>query len=100
MNELLPCPFCGTVPEVTWPYDRDYHIECTECACFGTVELVSDKKDEVILKWNTRTAKERMARMEAFIAHIRNDKRACEAMSGTSYDLLKAAIENGQEGPR
>lgn len=85
IDVLLPCPFCGKVPDledpdtlypsgIVWRFDVNlgmvtYHrmadrqagdnycyvLHCSEQACGCGVELNGNSRDECIKKWNTRT---------------------------------------------
>jgi len=52
-EELLPCPFCNSEPEVRFD-DLDHHfiIACSNCDC--TMKYGYQQKMELIKSWNTR----------------------------------------------
>ena len=81
MNELLPCPFCGVIPEIPDGIGTQYEIECHECGmAISSVqicdlmtiderindgfnpnlykypdEFIERAKKEAVTKWNRRT---------------------------------------------
>lgn len=51
MNELKPCPFCGSV-NVHW--NEDGWIECPDCHIFFESAFADADKNENIESWNRR----------------------------------------------
>ena len=53
MNELLPCPFCGSEAELNGPSSSGSWVECTnsDCGAAGGYDFVWTS---AIKKWNTR----------------------------------------------
>lgn len=51
MNELTPCPFCGSDDVHTQRYNICYSVECFNCECLGPSGTTAD---EAAQKWNTR----------------------------------------------
>lgn len=64
--EVLPCPFCGQVPDSTdhdfcYPINvtrkdqpRIYRAGCIECAGGCGAEVLGDSVEDAIRRWNTR----------------------------------------------
>ena len=48
---LLPCPFCGSKPNLYTSYDGFYIVQCTDCGC-GT--LTKHDANTVMKDWNRR----------------------------------------------
>lgn len=96
-EELKRCPFCNGKAELFGGFDGLYQVICTKCN--GTIDALSDKKEEVVAAWNTRPIEEENKRLRealAFYAHGKHlwdtDQRdsACEA-----YDRVSGQVENG-----
>lgn len=79
-DELLPCPFCGLVPDVNNPAtfrhetgDRWASVVC----CIVGPEIragiytpLEEWKDEAIAAWNERAPNVEVARLQARIAEL------------------------------
>ena len=50
---LLPCPFCGTKPELE-KWHTAFKIECKNYKCDVSTMVVGESKKEVALIWNKR----------------------------------------------
>lgn len=68
MAELLPCPFCGGVAEMQItkhiPSGYDYTPRCKNTSCCGRLSKKYSLRETAVMKWNTRTPKERGALIE------------------------------------
>ncbi len=56
---LIPCPFCGEIPEIRREQGScgfDYHLYCTSCGCYLAA---FPSESDAIKAWNTRTFTER-----------------------------------------
>lgn len=51
MNELKPCPFCGSKDIEIFKYIINYFAQCNNC---GMTSGKSTTKKSLILYWNTR----------------------------------------------
>jgi len=52
---IIPCPFCGSVPELVNIHKNGttaFYIVCNYCFCSGPIGFTN--KYEAIVKWNTR----------------------------------------------
>ena len=55
MNELKPCPFCGSIPDVEpWHGGAISKISCTNELCPATPSTIGRNKTEAINLWNTK----------------------------------------------
>lgn len=56
MNDLLPCPFCGSAPSI-W-VDPDFKeaaiVECINDGCSVSVVVVEESPDIATSRWNHR----------------------------------------------
>ena len=61
MNELKPCPFCGTIPQVTKETAAEdstpiYSVVCEANGCFVRPEACGSLDiDKAVKTWNNRT---------------------------------------------
>lgn len=63
MNNILPCPFCGFLPDINdpdciYPATRDKTV--WQLVCYATgggcdASILGDSAEECIEKWNRRT---------------------------------------------
>lgn len=56
MNELKPCPFCGSaeIEQIPWRYSTGRHIQCKKC--LANVPCDSTDSKELAFKWNQRVS--------------------------------------------
>lgn len=55
MSELLPCPFCGQVPEVLPLHNHGFFVECENDACPTKPETRGfDTEEQAAVAWNDR----------------------------------------------
>jgi hypothetical protein len=54
--DLLPCPFCGEVPELLPGLHRGFSVECENPACVINPETrrACDTAEIAVAEWNTR----------------------------------------------
>ena len=52
MDELKPCPFCGSKAEMLNCSPKDWLVICPVCC--GMVERWVETKEEAITQWNRR----------------------------------------------
>ena len=79
-EKLLPCPFCGVIPEsgnVDERFESSYNIVCTNNACTGMPSTENyDTPAEAITAWNTRTPDpETVKVLEELYAALLTDSR-------------------------
>ena len=108
MNELLPCPFCGSEAHVCLDYEETHtpHVQyVVQCfSCFVTTQQF-DTEAEAIEAWNTRAAyetddyfylpkpKERLITIsEPIITETENGVRASYGI-----DVFEKAVRKWQE---
>lgn len=53
-NELLPCPFCGGIPEITKHSKYDVHALMHRCKVVGSIHFEWGAKKLHVDRWNTR----------------------------------------------
>ena len=52
---LLPCPFCGVVPEVLPMHHHGHYVECENDACPTKPETRGfDTEEQAVATWNQR----------------------------------------------
>jgi hypothetical protein len=56
MPELLPCPFCGAVPELLPSHNHGFIVSCEHLHCPINPELTfsADTEDQAAERWNQR----------------------------------------------
>ena len=94
---LKPCPFCGH-PPVLRPIKNDgrWIADCNTVTCIRPTTGLRRNKSEAIAAWNTRTADQRCAELEAENARLRAMIENCpakHAMHGCPT-TARAALEN------
>lgn len=52
-QDLLPCPFCGGVAELTGHQAPEFWVRCDRIGCKSSTEAFGSK-DKAIAAWNTR----------------------------------------------
>lgn len=58
MENLKPCPWCGSMPEIIDDGDGYYYYACLNLSCpFGPSGKVYATKEEATEAWNTRHRK-------------------------------------------
>lgn len=59
MNELKPCPFCGSKAKLEWISPiSEYVVECRQCGMGSSPEVAYKNKEELVRLWNHRPAPE------------------------------------------
>jgi len=53
VSDLLPCPFCGSKPELRY-IGESIEVCCTGIGCYAKRRCTSPIKQESITKWNER----------------------------------------------
>lgn len=56
MDKLLPCPFCGAMPEIEEIPFMGIGVYCPNC--HKQISIVADTTQEAIKAWNTRFREE------------------------------------------
>ena len=51
-NELKPCPFCGSLPEMKTTKTWDYYVKCTGCG--ASTRHFNENEIGARLTWNRR----------------------------------------------
>lgn len=58
MEKLLPCPFCGAVPDITGEDDGIWGVECSSNDPVIVSTIAFETRSEAIAAWNRRTPSE------------------------------------------
>lgn len=61
MNELKPCPFCGSANVAISPYNGAKTAMCMDCLCMTAAYRGEGAKAKVTAAWNRRAAPENKA---------------------------------------
>ena len=62
MTELLPCPFCGAVPDAAY-FAGEWFVGCRHPYMIGgmhNVAVSAPDRDEAVRIWNTRWVDDRL----------------------------------------
>lgn len=55
MSKILPCPFCGGIPEITKHFKEEMWSLLHRCKIMGAIKLEwRENEDVLIQKWNIR----------------------------------------------
>ena len=86
MQDLKPCPFCGSkdldVTNITGEGEENW-IECNQCACMGTYRRQT--KEEAISLWNTRSPVAQQPVGETLVPRA-GEKAAIQAGIDAAYE--------------
>ena len=61
MEELKPCPFCGSTNVAISPYDGAKTVVCMDCLCMSAAYRGENAEANAIAAWNRRAAPENKA---------------------------------------
>lgn len=113
-SELLPCPFCGNIPELPSGDGTQYEIECDCGQASSSVQIndlmsmdermsddfinhrysekyIERAKSEAVSQWNKRHAFEEVERLKQIISEARKHGEASEQ---PFYEMMK--LLNGE----
>lgn len=55
----INCPWCNSVPVLTYPNDKSctrwFHVQCCFSSCYNKSNFIGQTKQEAVSAWNKRT---------------------------------------------